>query len=105
MNKQLMRYIQELQTDHSFKMKNTGKADRDVVTFIKQCCATDDRLAIMSVYLYAEYKKYCDENNIKPLSSWRFKREIEYLGFTYVPKKRIGNKVSTAYLNISVSRY
>lgn len=105
MNKLLRKYLDQATTyhDYHFSMRNQEKADKGVIDFINAKCNKDRRLYTPSKRLYEAYKVYCDEIDVTPLSSWQFKRNMQILGFVYVPKKRFYNQVTTGFKNVGLN--
>lgn len=106
MNKLLKKYFNQAMTysDYHFSMCNQDKADKNVIDFINAKCKKDRRFYTPSRRLYEAYKVYCDEIDVKALSSWQFKRNMQILGFVYVPKKRFYNRVTTGFKNVGLNR-
>lgn len=105
MNKLLKKYLNQVTTQHDyhFSMCNQEKSDKSVINFINAKCKKDRRFYTPSKRLYEEYKVYCDEIDVKVLSSWQFKRNMQILGFVHVPRKRFYNRVTTGFKNVGLN--
>lgn len=105
MNNLLKKYLDQVMThpDYHFSMRNQEKSDKSVIDFINAKCKKDRRLYTPSKKLCEAYKVYCDEIDVTPLSSWQFKRNMQILGFVYVPKKRFYNRVTTGFKNVGLN--
>lgn len=109
-NKQsLARWVLESEKDYSFKIHNKDQADQSVVSFVQSdYVIIDQRLYGPCRDVYDHYKEYCNQQELEPLGSWQFKRNMELLGFVYQKHHRFyvgyyGNKVTTAYKNIGLA--
>jgi len=57
-----------------------------VELFIADECYTGDKMKVQSSRIYEEYKSWCLNNTYKPLSSRKFKHEMERLGYFHKPE-------------------
>jgi len=48
-----------------------------VLSFAEECCALDEKAECLRQELYDEYKVYCEESGLSPMSNRRFNRELE----------------------------
>lgn len=49
--------------------------------FIEDCCDRDDSGRVQAATLYSSYRKWCDDNGHKPVSSKRLAPDLERMGF------------------------
>lgn len=103
-------YIAESKKDYHFRVRHKDQANKTVVNFVMlPIVAKDRRLYCPCKIVYERYKKYCEQQDLEPLSSWQFKKNMELLGFVYQKHHRFyvgyhSNKVTTAYKNIAFNR-
>lgn len=103
-NQLLAFIIADSKKDYYFRIRNRNKADETVLKFVYSPLVHKDRRAYSACK--PTYKRYCEtcrQGNMKPLSSWKFKKQMQLLGFVYQKHHRFyGNVVTTAYKNIGL---
>lgn len=103
-------YMAESKKDYHFRVRHKDQANKTVVSFVMSPTVVKDRrLYCPCKIAYERYKKYCKQQELEPLSSWQFKKNMELLGFVYQKHHRFyagyrRNKVTTAYKNIAFKR-
>lgn len=103
-------YMNESKKDYHFRVRNKDKADNTVVKFVFSPTVDKDRRCYCPCKIaYKRYEEYCKQQELEPLSSRQFKKNMELLGFVYQKHHRFyagyhSNKVTTAYKNIAFKR-
>lgn len=103
--KQLLAFmIADSKKDYYFRIRNRSKADETVLKFVYSPLVHKDRRAYSACKTtYQRYCETCRQGNMKPLSSWKFKKQMQLLGFVYQKHHRFyGDVVTTAYKNIGL---
>ena len=87
--------------DIVLRATNEYQLDQDLFAdFINTCCVTGPEIKTRGEQLYGEYKKYCEECNLKPLSSKRFVSVMREHG--YLQKETGGRRYYWLGIGIAV---
>lgn len=96
------------QPDTTFHIRNQDKAEPTVLNYLNsnRVCL-DTVLYCPCAALYSDYRSYCQNHSLIPLSSWQFKRNMELLGFTWIRCKGFYRgygkyTITTAFKNVAL---
>lgn len=73
-----------------------------ILEFIHDCCVLKQDAEVVSTELYDRYKKYCKENNYKPLGRNKFKSELENSLGSKIKAKLVTNNRLSGYSGITL---
>lgn len=95
--------------DTYYRVRNKDKGEPSVLSYVySNWVIKDRRFYAPCSNVYRNYKEYCNENKLTPLSSWQFKRNMQILGFVWSRCHGFyagygKQRVTTAFKNIALN--